>query len=253
MNLSLTIQHHDGLLPVYKTGKGTQAVNLRDVHGCLDPAKDFSTWAKAKIKEHRLVENVDFIKQPVLNHLQVGNSKRGRKRIEYVLPLNIAKKVAMGVNTAAGDRVKDYFIRCEEIALDVLKSEPAPRKLTDYASQAVQVQCVKELGRALYLPDNNPEAIIEHHRRVSVLLTGKRPSDYVKQFVKRGMRVASFTGRQLMRRVEPAKACTAAFLDDARARGKSLAQLEAAGVVAALPQAFDALLRAGYSLDELGA
>ena len=68
-----------------------------------------------------------------------------------------------------------------------------------------------------------------------------------------GLRVASFSGRSLLRRFEPAKACTAAFLDDARVRGKSLAQLEAAGVVQALPQAFDALLRAGYSLDELGA
>jgi hypothetical protein len=132
-------------------------------------------------------------------------------------------------------------------------SHPAPRKLADFAKPAVQIECVKQVGQALYGPDNNPEEIIKHHRRVSVLLTGKRPSDYVKSFVKRGLRVASYTGRQLMRRMEPAKACTAAFLDDARVRGKSLAQLEAAGVVEALPQAFDALLRAGYSLDELGA
>lgn len=252
MNLALTIQHND-LVPVYKTGKGTQAVSLRDIHQQLDPAKDFSTWAKAKVKEHRLVENVDFVKLPEINHPQVGNSKRGRKRIEYVLPLMIAKKVAMGVNTVAGDRVKEYFIRCEEIALAVSTGQPAPRKLTDFACTAVQVQCVKEVGSALYLPNNDPGAIIEHHRKVSLLLTGKRPGDYVKDFVKRGLRVASLSARQLMRRMEPAKACTAAFLDDARVRGKSLAQLEAAGVVKALPQAFDALLRAGYSLDELGA
>lgn len=130
---------------------------------------------------------------------------------------------------------------------------PAPRKLTDFAKPAVQVQCVKEVGSVLYAPNNNPGAIIDHHRRVSLLLTGLRPSDYVRAFVKKGLRVASLSARQLMRRLEPAKACTAAFLDDARVRGKSLAQLEAAGVVEALPQAFDALLRAGYSLDELGA
>ena len=248
MNISLTIQHND-LLPVYKTGKGTQAVSLRDVHASLDVAKKFSTWAKAKIKEHRLVENVDF----VISDLQVTNSKRGRKPTEYVMPLKVAKKVAMGINTAAGDRVKDYFIRCEEIALAVASSQPAPRKLTDFANPDVQVQCVKDVSNALYLPDNNPEAIIEHHRQVSLLLTGKRPSDYVRQFVKRGLRVASFTGRQLMRRMEPAKACTAAFLDDARTRGKSLAQLKDAGVISALPKAFEALLRAGYSMDELGA
>ncbi|MDB5235438.1 MAG: hypothetical protein JWR44_2431, partial [Hymenobacter sp.] len=57
MNLALTIQHND-LVPVYKTGKGNQAVSLRDIHEQLEPAKDFSTWAKAKLKEHRLTENV---------------------------------------------------------------------------------------------------------------------------------------------------------------------------------------------------
>lgn len=253
MDLHLTLQHND-LLPVYRTGKGNRAVSMRDIHTLLEPAKDFSTWAKAKIKEHGLREKVDYVKQPeLINHLEVGNSKRGRKRVEYVVPLPVAKKIAMGVNTPAGDSVKDYFLRCEEIALAVAAGQPAPRRLADFASPVVQVQCVKEVGRVLYLPNNNPMAIMEHHRRVSVLLTGKRPSAYVRDFVSRGLRVASLSARQLMRRLEPAKACTAAFLDDARVRGKSLAQLEAAGVVAALPQAFDALLRAGYSLDELGA
>lgn len=249
MNLALTIQHND-LVPVYKTGKGNQAVNLRDIHAALEAGKNFNAWVKAKVKEHRLVEKVDFV---IYTPEEFNSGKRGRKRKDYVVPLNIAKRVAMGVNTEAGDRVKDYFIRCEEIALAVSSGQAAPRKLADFASQAVQVQCVKEVGRALYMPNNDPGAIIEHHRSVSLLLTGKRPADYVKSFVQRGLRVASLSARQLMRRMEPAKACTAAFLDDARTRGKSLAQLEAAGVVKALPQAFDALLRAGYSLEELGA
>lgn len=249
MNLGLTIQHND-LVPVYKTGKGNQAVSLRDIHAALEAGKTFNAWVKGKVKEHRLTENVDFV---IYTPEEFNSGKRGRKRKDYVVPLNVAKRVAMGVNTVAGDKVKDYFIRCEEIALAVTAGQPAPRKLTDFASPAVQVQCVKEVSSALYKPNNDPGAIIDHHRRVSVLLTGQRPSDYVKAFVKRGLRVASLSARQLMRRMEPAKACTAAFLDDARVRGKSLAQLEAAGVISALPQAFDALLRAGYSMEELGA
>jgi len=249
MDLGLILQHND-LVPVYKTGKGNQAVSLRDIHEALEAGKNFNAWVKAKVKEHRLTENVDFV---IYTPEEFNSGKRGRKRKDYVVPLNVAKRVAMGVNTVAGDRVKDYFIRCEEIALAVTTGQPAPRKLAEFASQLVQVQCVKEVGRALYMPNNDPGAIIEHHRKVSMLLTGKRPGEYVKDFVKRGLRVASLSARQLMRRMEPSKACTAAFLDDARVRGKSLAQLEAAGVIKALPQAFDALLRAGYSLDELGA
>ena len=106
MNLNLKLQHNE-LLPVYMTGKGNQAVSLRDIHAELEPAKDFSTWAKAKMKEHRLVEKRDYVKVSVINPLQVENRKRGRQRIEYIVPLPIAKKVAMGVNTAAGDMVKD--------------------------------------------------------------------------------------------------------------------------------------------------
>lgn len=249
MNLHLTLQHND-LLPVYLTGAGNQAVNLRDIHTALDAGKDFTSWAKAKIKEHRLAENQDF----VILTLKGENSGRGRARKEYVLRMHIAKRVAMGVNTVAGDRVKDYFIRCEELAIAALAPKPtAARKLTDFTSQQVQKQCVKEVGAVLYTPDNSPEAIKAHHSKVSMLLTGCRPSEYVKAAVAKGLRVGSFSARKLLRRLDPAKAATAAFLDDARARGKSLAQLEAAGVVLALPQAFDALLRAGYSMEELGA
>lgn len=248
VDLQLSVQHQ-GLFPVYRTGKGTQAVNLRDVHESLDVNKAFSTWAKAKLKEHRLTENKDF----VIYDLEGSNSRRGRKRVDYVVPLAVAKKIAMGINTAAGDQVKDYFLRCEEIAVAVVAQQAEPLKLTDFTKPTVQVQCVKNVGKALYRPDNNPTDIIEHHRQVFRMLTGKRPSQYVKEAVKRGLRVASLSGRALLRRMEPAKACTAAFIDDARTRGKSLAQLDAAGVVQALPQAFDALLRAGYSMEELGA
>jgi len=247
MDLKLQILRND-LFPVYQTGKGNKAVNLRDVHSALDVNKAFSTWAKGKFKEHRLIENQDF----VIYDLEGSNSKRGRKRIDYVVPLPIAKKIAMGINTQAGDQVKEYFLRCEELLLQVASRRPEqPIRLIDFTQPLMQVQCVKKVGQHLYMPSNNPELIIEHHREVSRLLTGHTPSAYVESFVKKGLRVASFSARKLMRRLEPAKACTAAFLDDARTKGKSLHQLASAGVIEALPQAFDALLRAGYSLEEL--
>lgn len=180
-----------------------------------------------------------------------------QKRDLFIMNRAAFTLLVLGFTGKKATLFKDQYVaefdRMERELRRMTTGQPAPRKLTDFAQPAVQVQCVKEVGAALYGPNNDPGAIIDHHRRVSILLTGFRPSDYVREFVKKGLRVASLSARQLMRRLEPAKACTAAFLDDARVRGKSLAQLEAAGVVEALPQAFDALLRAGYSLQELGA
>jgi Rha family phage regulatory protein len=188
------------------------------------------------------------------HHYLDGN---GQQRDLFVMNRAAFTLLVLGFTGKKATLFKDQYVaefdRMEGELRRMTLGQPSPRKLTDFAQPTVQIECVKEVAAALYKPNNDPGAIIDHHRRVSVLLTGLRPSDYVREFVKKGLRVASLSARQLMRRLEPAKACTAAFLDDARVRGKSLAQLESAGVVEALPQAFDALLRAGYSLDELGA
>lgn len=256
MNLSLQLVRND-LFPVYETGKKSRAVSLRDVWAALDSGKDFSAWAKAKIKEHRLAEGTDYITDRAgENPLQGENAKTGRRRVEYILPLRTAKIIAMGINTPAGDAVKDYFLRCEEIAQAAVAAgfnpaPPAPRNLPDFTAPTVQIECVKQVGAALYTASRRPDPIMEHHRAVCQVLTGKRPSGYVKGWVAKGRRVKSLSARAVMRRFEPALAATAAFFDDAVARGKQLAQLESAGLAAALPAAFAAMLRAGYSDGEV--
>ena len=234
---------------VFHTRKGAPATDS------LKVAAKFNKLHKNVLATYRNLEL-----SPEFNGLNFKlipyRDNRGRAQERLVMTRAGFVRLVFGFTGKKSAAFKEEYI-AEFDRMEVLLSgshrEPAQRKLTDYTSRAVQVQCVKEVGNALYLPGNDPKDIISHHRAVMKALTGKRPSAYVKQFVKQGLRVASFTGRQLLRRMEPAKACTAAFLDDARVRGKSLAHLEAAGVVEALPQAFDALLRAGYSLEELGA
>ena len=250
MNLNLKLQHND-LLPVYRTDKGNQAVSLRDVHSLLEPAKRFATWAKLKIKEHRLVEKKDFI---IIGDLQVTNKKQGPKRIEYVVPLAIAKKIAMGVNTAAGDRVKDYFLHCEAIALRGLRPQtpqPMVTPLLLLVNTQEQVRQVKATAAHLLRYSNSPVPAINHHRGTMRLLTGCTPTEYVRAAVARGLRVGSLSGRQVLRRLEPAKACSAAFLDEQVRHGKTLEQLAAAGIPQALFIAFDAIIRAGITPAEL--
>ena len=252
MNLGLTLQH-DELLPVYRTAMGNQAVSLRDVHTALEPAKPFATWAKSKIKEHRLIEKKDYV---IISDLQVTNSKRGRKRIEYIMPLPIAKKVAMGVNTAAGDKVKEYFLRCESIALRGLQPlvpQPTATSLLRLANPEEQIHQVKAAASHLLRHSNSPLPAINHHRSVMRLLTGVMPSQYVRDAVARGLRVGSLSGRQVLRRVEPAKAAVAAFLDEQIRHGKTLEQLADAGIPKALSAAYEAILNAGITPAELSA
>jgi phage anti-repressor protein len=252
MNLNLTLQLNE-LLPVYRTDKGNQAVSLRDVHALVESRKPYATWEKAKLNEHRLVEKRDYV---IISDLQVTNSKRGRKRVECIVPLAIAKKIALGVNTAAGDRVKDYFLHCEAIALRGLQTQspqPTATPLLLLTNTQEQVRQVKAAASHLMRNGNSPGPVINHFRRTMRLLTSCTPSEYVKAAVARGLRVGSLSGRQLLRRLEPAKACTAAFMDESVRHGKTLEQLEAAGIPQALPAAFEAMLRAGITPAELSA
>lgn len=231
---------------VFKTGKGNVATD-----SLLVAAKFGKRHSNLMATYNKLEITPDF---NALNFKRIKYvDSRGREQDKLIMSRAGFVRLVFGFTGKKAAAFKEDYITEFDRMETVIRSAPAPRKLTEFVNPAVQVQCVKDVSHVLYSPNNDPGAIIEHHRRVSILLTGKRPSDYVRSFVKRGLRVASLSARQLMRRMEPAKACTAAFLDDARARGKSLAQLEDAGVVIALPQAFDALLRAGYSLDELGA
>ncbi|GAB3303442.1 antA/AntB antirepressor family protein [Hymenobacter tenuis] len=237
------------LFPVYESQRGEKIVNLRDVHAALQVRKKFADWADEKMEEHAFTEGTDYAKK----HLQGKIKKAGRQRVEYILPLKVAKKVAMGVNTKDAEFVKDYFLICEEVAVSITAAlEPQPLNLLDFTNERVQVQCVRRVATYL-MPTTNPALAIDHFRETCKLLTGQRPSAYRKAFVQAGNRVKSLSGRQLMRRFEPAKACAAAFLDDARQRGRDVAQLAQAGVVDAITPAFDALLKAGYTMQELGA
>lgn len=85
------------------------------------------------------------------------------------------------------------------------------------------------------------------------VLVGKTPTEYVQAAVANGLRVGSFSGRELLRRLDPARAATAAFFDDQLQRGITLQQLTNARLHEVLPAAFEAMLHAGIVAPELRA
>ena len=143
-----------------------------------------------------------------------------------------------------------YFEQLEKQLASKLCLAPAT-PLPKFMERATQVTGVKQTAHHLLRTSAGKNGLIQHHRGVMLVLVGKTPTEYVRAAVASGMRVASYSGRELLRRLDPAKAATAAFLDDQLQRGKTLEQMTGTGVPHALVAAFDAMLRCGITPTEL--
>lgn len=126
---------------------------------------------------------------------------------------------------------------------------PLPR----FMERATQIASVKQTASHLLHSKAGKHGLIQYHLGVMRVLVGKTPTEYVQEAVESGLRVASYSGRELLRRLDPPRAATAAFLDDQLRRGKTLEQLTDAGIPQALTEAFAAMLRAGITVPELQA
>jgi Rha family phage regulatory protein len=125
-------------------------------------------------------------------------------------------------------------------------------QLVPFTARQTQLQCSRLVSSHLMrgLGDANPA--IAHFRNSFSLLTGKTPTNYVNLKYKEGFKVRGKSGREVLRRLEPAKACTLAMIDDQVIRyGISVAEQERVGLPQALVPAFDALLKLGYGLPQL--
>ena len=144
-----------------------------------------------------------------------------------------------------------YIAQFDQMEAQLRAPQPDAVHLPDFTKPAVQVQQVKATASRLFRLNGDPTDIMHHHRGVMKCLTARTPSQYVRDAVARGLRVRSLSGRQVLRRLEPAKAATAGFLDEQVARGHTLEQLTDADVPATLTAAFAAMLRCGITPAEL--
>lgn len=112
MNKLKIWKNDEGFCPVYLTEKGTKVVNGRELWQALGLKKDFSSWMKQRIAAHNLNKNDFFtFTQKVEREVSSGASVK----TEYIIKLESAKHIAMATMTEAGERVRDYFIWCEEV------------------------------------------------------------------------------------------------------------------------------------------
>lgn len=108
----LFIYTEENMLPVENGGNGL-TVNSRDLYNRLCVGRDYSNWIKGRIREYGFEEGVDF--SPVLAKINSADKDpRGRKRIDYIITLDMAKELAMVERSESGRVVRRYFIAVEK-------------------------------------------------------------------------------------------------------------------------------------------
>ncbi|MGI4738489.1 MAG: Rha family transcriptional regulator [Janthinobacterium lividum] len=223
-----------------------------------NPITDSLRVAKAFGKKHKnLLQAIDRLEcDAEFSRLNFGPSTyrdgRGKQQRAVLMTRAGFTFLVMGfTGQKAAEFKQGYISQFDRMEAQLRAPQPMATPLPDFMKPEVQVQRVKAVASQQLRLNNDPRDIMQHHRGVMKCLTARTPSQYVREAVAKGLRVRSLSGRQLLRRLEPAKAATAAFLDEQVQRGRTLEQLAAAGIPQALPAAFDAMLRAGITPAEL--
>lgn len=242
--MKLTVFKNE-LLPVYTTELGHKVVQARELHEFLKVKERFNDWFNRKVGEHHLAEGQHYC---LFTEISV-NKKRGPKALNYLFKLESAKKVALGTNNAQGDRVKEYFIACEQIALGV-QWAPAPA-LETHTLPVMQRQNSKDVNR-YQCSIGGSEAAREYNSASCKLHSGYYPHE-LKDYAK-GLGLPSrlrTSGKEVLRNVQPEIACAMSFTDDLVKRGMPLEQAANVSTLHARPL-FAALLSVGVKPLELG-
>lgn len=100
------------IIPIFSDG-GKPSVNARDLHAFLEVGKDFTTWIKDRIQQFGFSEGQDY--SPISGNRSDGLPGKGKT--EYALSINMAKELSMVERTEKGKQARQYFISCEQMAL----------------------------------------------------------------------------------------------------------------------------------------
>jgi len=224
---------------VYRSAKGNPVTDSRRV------AQAFGRSHKSLLKA---LANMSCDAEFNRLHFAPISYVDGRRRMQRAVMMTRAgfTFLVLGfVGKKAAEFKQGYIAQFDRMEAQLRQPQPAATPLQDFMKHQAQVQRVKATASQLLRLSNNPGDIIRYHRAVMKCLTARTPAQYVRDAVARGLRVSSWSGRQVLRRLEPAKAATAAFLDQQVAHGHTLEQLVAAGIPQTLPAAFEAMLKAG--------
>lgn len=122
---------------------GKQIVSARELYKELELADgQFSRWAKSNIVENPYaIENEDWVGFDI--------DVEGNKTKDFALVISLAKKIAMMSKTEKGNKVRDYFLECEQKAKEKEKAWSLPQTYAEAlqlaADQAKEIEQNKKL------------------------------------------------------------------------------------------------------------
>lgn len=240
MKLNLTIYKNE-VVPVYKTDKGNQVVNARELHSVLGIEDQFRVWVNRRIKAHKFVLNKDYVTFD-------QKTSKGRPTKEYVFLIDPAKKIAMGTNNAQGDKVKDYFLECERVAKGGIQQAP---DFSIHTRRPVQIQNSKDINRHLW-ETKDTQSIGDYHREATKAVCGKTPSQLKKEAKAAGMPSKERTsGREVLRHIKPEAACTLSMCDTLSKSGASMEEIKP--LIPAALSLYAGIMKLGFTPNELNA
>lgn len=170
------------LVPVYETSTGEKVVNGRELHDVLQSKQDFSTWAKARLKECDAIEKEDYD----LFHNSVEQVSGAKHRIEYIIKLDTAKEMAMLERNEKGKQVRRYFIQIEK--------KYKESKIPDLSDLSVELQAVIVVDKRVTKMENRidrleydiplygseADELCNHVKRKGVAVMGGKDSNAYK-------------------------------------------------------------------------
>jgi len=123
----------NNIIQIKQTQIGTDnvnSVNLRDLHKELKSKRQFTDYAKGKLR--RFIENIDYI--CISQKSEIGN----KPKIEYFVTLDTAKMIAMMENNEEGDKIRRYFIEVEKTANKPLTFEEMAKQTILIADKKIK-------------------------------------------------------------------------------------------------------------------
>ena len=100
----------NGLIKVDVNDNYEQVVSARELHEKLGIGKDFSSWFKQQAERLNLQESRDY---SLLTLLGEQTGRGGYNKIDYAVPLHIAKHLCMISGGNMAHQIREYFIQVE--------------------------------------------------------------------------------------------------------------------------------------------
>ena len=100
-------------MELIKVNYSDNTASARDVYDFVFKGQEkktaFNVWISRAVSKYDFIEGKDFQSFTI-------ESTGGRTRKDYVVTVNMGKELAMVAPTKQGKKVRQYFLKCEEIA-----------------------------------------------------------------------------------------------------------------------------------------